>query len=406
VKRRVRVRMNGHSVKRGCWLAVGGLLLRSGLLAQGNAPVGNTYPMVPIDGTQLRTITSAIVHQDYLLKIRLPQGYERTDKRYPVLFLLDGDHAFAMATDVVQYLEYGGVPDLIIVSPAYGSKDGPSGGGTNMRDRDLRFPGPTAPPAAGGDKYLRFLKEELIPYVDSTFRTTPTDRTLWGYSLGASFGLHALFHEPALFTRYVIVDGFSDDIPELESAFAGQHSDLPIRLYLASAVPEADLFRFSRTLEGRNYRGLQLTYADLCGVSHFAVGAEGLARGLRAVFSKRSVYETLLGTIRVKGLPATLAQYKSLKNNHPMEYDFSESELDDLGLALIKMDRLRDAVAILELNAQTYPSSSDAHYALANAYRRHGDTELAVKAYRRSLELNPKNTRAAQWLERLGAARQ
>ena len=398
--------MNGHSVNRGCWLAVAGVLLGTALLAQREPAVGNPYPKVPIDGTQLRTITSAIVHQDYLLKIRLPEDYERSDKRYPVLYLLDGDHAFAMATDVVEYLYYGGIPDLIIVSPAYGSKDGPSSGGTNMRDRDFRFPSPTAPPDAGGDKYLRFLKEELIPYVDSNFRTTPTDRTLWGYSLGATFGLHALFHEPALFTRYVIVDGFSDDIPELERAFAEQHADLPIKLYLASAVPEADLFRFSRTLENRNYRGLQLKYADLCGVSHFAVGAEGLARGLRAVFSKQSIYETLLHTIRAKGLAATLAQYKTLKTNNPMDYDFSESELDDLGLALIGMDRLGDAVAILELNAQTYPSSSDAYYTLASAYRRHGDRELAVRAYRKSLELNPKNVRAVQWLERLGVTRQ
>jgi tetratricopeptide (TPR) repeat protein len=398
--------MNGHSVSRGCWLAFAGLLFRTGLLAQMNAAVGNPYPKVPIDGTQLRTITSAIVHQDYLLKIRLPEDYERSDKRYPVLFLLDGDHAFAMATDVVQYLYYGGIPDLIIVSPAYGSKDGPSSGGTNMRDRDLRFPSPTAPPEAGGDRYLRFLKEELIPYVDSNFRTTPADRTLWGYSLGATFGLHALFHEPALFTRYVIVDGFSDDIPELESAFAGQHSDLPVRLYLASAVPDADLFRFSRTLQRRNYRGLQLQYADLCGVSHYAVGAEGLARGLRAVFSKHSIYETLLHTIRAKGLPAAVAQYKDLKNTRPTDYDFRESELDDLGFALIRMDSLRDAVAILELNAHSYPSSSDAYYALADAYRRHGDRELAVRNYRKSLELNPKNTRAARWLERLDATRQ
>lgn len=275
-----------------------------------------------------------------------------------------------------------------------------------MRARDLRFPSPTAPPDAGGDKYLRFLKEELIPYVDSNFRTIPADRTLWGYSLGANFGLHALFHEPALFTRYVIVDGFSDDIPELERAFAERRSDLPVTLYLASAVPDAELLRFSKTLENRNYRGLQLTYADLCGVQHFTVGAEGLARGLRAVFSKQSTYQTLLHTIRTRGLQAAVAQYKDLKKNRPVDYEFSESELDDLGWALIRMDRLRDAIDILALNAQTYPSSSDAYYALADAYRRHGDIQLAVRNYRKSLELNPKNTRAAQWLEKLGAARQ
>jgi predicted alpha/beta superfamily hydrolase len=381
------------------------MFLTTVLLAQQPPAAVSSYPKVPIDGTQLRTITSAIVHQDYLLKIRLPADYETTDKRYPVLYLLDGDHAFAMATDIVQYLYYGGIPDLIIVSPAYGSKDGPSSGGTNMRNRDLTFPGPSAPPDAGGDKYLRFLKEELIPYVDATFRTVPADRALWGYSRGANFGLHALLHEPGLFARYVMVDGFSDDIPELERAFAQQHADLPITLYLASGVPDAELRRFSNTLQDRHYRGLHLTYADLCGVLHFTVGAEGLARGLRVVFNKRSTYETLLQTIRARGLRAAIAQYKELKRNHYMDYDFSASELDEFGFALIRMDRLTDAIDMLALNAEMFPNSSDAYDSLADAYQQHGDVQLAVQNYRKALELNPRDTHAGQELEKLGASR-
>ena len=396
--------MNGYSITRAGWLSLPVFFLSTTTAAQNTPASPNAYPKVAVDGTQLRKISSAIVSQDYLIKIRLPQDYDRTDNRYPVLYLLDGDHAFAMATDIVQYLYYGGLPDLIIVSPAYGSKDGPSSGGTNMRSRDLRFPSPTAPPDAGGDKYLRFLRDELIPYVDANFRTIPADRTLWGYSLGANFGLHALFREPQLFSRYIIVDGFGDDVLELEKAFAESHFALPVKLYLASAVPEADLYKFSEALKKRGYRGLEVQYADLCGVTHFAVGAEGLTRGLRAVFGRPSIYELMLQTLRANGLQAALARYTDLKENRADDYDFGESALDDLGTALLRMDRLTDAIAILELNARTYPASADAYYDLADAYRRNGDTALAVRNYRRSLELNPKNARAAQWIERLSAA--
>ena len=398
--------MIGSSARKSSVFAVSGLLLWTTLLAQDRPAVGNTSSPVPIDGTQLRKITSAVVHQEYLIKVRLPDDYQRTDKRYPVLYLLDGDHAFAMATDIVQYLEYGSLPELIIVSPAYGSKDGPGSGGTNMRDRDLRFPGPTVPGDAGGDKYLRFLAEELIPYVDSSFRTIPDDRTLWGYSLGATFALHALFHEPALFKRYVVLDGFGADIPELERAFAERHSALAVRLYLASAVPNADLLRFSETLRKRNYKGLDVEYADMCGVRHVVVAGEGLARGLQTVFGKPSIYGALLHTISARGLQAAVAQYADLKTNRAMEYDFSESELDDLGEALIRMDRFQDAIAILALNVQNYPSSSSAYYDLATGYRLSGNTQLAARNYRKALELNPRSPRAAWWLEHLAATPQ
>jgi enterochelin esterase-like enzyme len=88
-------------------------------IAQSPPPATLEYAAVPIDGTELRTIRSSVVGQEYLLKVRLPDGYERSEKRYPVLYLMDGDLAFAMATDIVQSLEWGGnVPESIMVSPA------------------------------------------------------------------------------------------------------------------------------------------------------------------------------------------------------------------------------------------------------------------------------------------------
>lgn len=250
----------------------------------------SSYPLVPIANTQLREIRSSIVGQEYQVKIRLPEEYASTTTLYPVLYLLDGDHAFAMATDIVQYLIYGDhIPDLIIVSTAYDSKKNPDEGGKNMRNRDLvPFPIPDIDVTPGGVQYLEFIQQELIPFVESNYRVLINDRTLWGYSLGGLFALYALFQKPDLFQRYIIVDGFNEKFFGLEKDYASQHTDLPIRLFL-SASPVAlgsELSGFFTALNNRNYPTFRAEYAFLNEMGHFAVGAEGLTKGLVSVFGK------------------------------------------------------------------------------------------------------------------------
>ena len=238
------------------------------------------YPQVSIANSELRHIESSVIGQDYQIKIRLPEDYANTTNHYSVLYLLDGDHAFAMATDIVQYLIYGGhIPDLIIVSPAYDSKKAPDEGGKNMRDRDFDM-------TPEGDRYIEFLQKELIPFTESNYRVSPTDRTLWGYSSSGYFALYALFQKPDLFQKYIIVDGCdNEEHSKVEKIYATHHSDLSIRLFM-SAPPEKDDSKFFDNLSRRNYANLRAEYAELSEIGHFAIGAEGLTKGLVSVFGK------------------------------------------------------------------------------------------------------------------------
>jgi predicted alpha/beta superfamily hydrolase len=252
------------------------------------------YPAVPIANSQLRHLQSSIVGQEYQIKIRLPEDYAETTTPYPVLYLLDGDYAFGMATDIVHYLIYGAhIPDLIIVSPAYGSKNPPEAGGTNMRSRDFApFQTPYSDVTPGGEKYFEHFEQELIPFIEANYRVMPNDRTLWGYSFGGIFTTYALFRKPELFQRYIITDGIIEPTLALEESYAAQHSDLPIKLCISApskqdeintAKLSAELFK---KMASRNYASLQIEFAALNDIGHFAVGAEGLTKGLVAVFSE------------------------------------------------------------------------------------------------------------------------
>lgn len=250
--------------------------------------VNSPYPLVPIANSQLRAIKSSIMGQEYQVKIRLPEEYGNTTKQYPVLYLLDGDHAFAMATDIVQYLIYGQhIPDLIIASPAYDSKKLAHEGGKNRRVSDLapfRLYEDDAEPA--GMQYLEFLQQEFIPFIESNYRVLSSDRTIWGYSRGGIFTLYTLFQNTSLFQRYIVVDGFDERYFEMEEMFASEHTDLPIKFFLAAPPDDLGSKKFYDVLVGRKYTDFHSEFVQLNNIGHFAVGAEGLTKGLVSVYRK------------------------------------------------------------------------------------------------------------------------
>ena len=93
-------------------------------------------------------------------------------------------------------------------------------------------------------------------------------------------------------------------------------------------------------------------------------------------------------TLMTEGLEAALARYRELRTERPAEA-FGEEMLAYLGLQLRAADRLEEAIAILELNADTYPESFELHDILGDTYATAGEIELAIESYTRAVELNP-----------------
>jgi tetratricopeptide (TPR) repeat protein len=64
------------------------------------------------------------------------------------------------------------------------------------------------------------------------------------------------------------------------------------------------------------------------------------------------------------------------------------------------MKKFSEAIEVFKLNVEVYPQSCNVYDSLAEAYMVNGDKELAVKNYEKSLELNPKNSSAAEKLKK------
>jgi CubicO group peptidase (beta-lactamase class C family) len=93
--------------------------------------------------------------------------------------------------------------------------------------------------------------------------------------------------------------------------------------------------------------------------------------------------------------------YRQLKKDDPASFDFSESELNTLGYRLMEAGRVSDAVQIMQLNVEAFPSSANAYDSLGEAYLANHQNALAKDSYAKSLELNPQSDNARAVLAKL-----
>lgn len=118
---------------------------------------------------------------------------------------------------------------------------------------------------------------------------------------------------------------------------------------------------------------------------------------------RTSVATALLNALHDGGAAAAAARYAALKAEHPGDYFFDERELNRIGYALLRKGRAAEGVAIFELNVREYPDAWNPWDSLGDGYVAAGDRDGAIRAYRRSLELNPENANARRMLQTLAA---
>jgi CubicO group peptidase (beta-lactamase class C family) len=109
---------------------------------------------------------------------------------------------------------------------------------------------------------------------------------------------------------------------------------------------------------------------------------------------------TLFKAIFTEGADVALKRYRDERKRHP-EATLSEDQINAIGYVLLQRKKVKEAIEVFGLNAEDHPQSFNAFDSLGEAYMTNGDTELASRNYRRSLELNPGNTNAVEMLKKL-----
>src|SRR5262249_34695518 len=82
-------------------------------------------------------------------------------------------------------------------------------------------------------------------------------------------------------------------------------------------------------------------------------------------------------------------------------FQLPERDVNAWGYRLLEREQVKEAIEVFKLNVHLYPASANNYDSLAEGYEAAGDKEPAIRNYKRSLELNPKNTHAEERLKEL-----
>ena len=265
-----------------------------------------------LKGTDVVDVRAAHLDRDYQLFISLPPSYEKTTRRYPVVFVTDADYAFPLIRSMARRLGTGshGVEEFILVGLSYAKGDTPEYSrrrdytptATTEQGRVSDMPGRT-PKFGESEGYRRFIKDEVFPVVAQRYRADMQRKVFAGHSYGSLLGLHIAFTEPAMFSHYILGSPslwYGKRVMfEREKAYAASHKNLNANFYFAVGGYEtlkpgsgdtryntdddmvADLREFESILKKRQYPGLKLETSVLAEEDHLSVAPAIITRGLK-----------------------------------------------------------------------------------------------------------------------------
>jgi predicted alpha/beta superfamily hydrolase len=331
-------------------------------------------------------IFSKVLNEERNIFIHLPDGYDKNNQSYPVLFILDAEwptnfvHAFSTA----DYLgEFGQIPQMISVGIC-----------NTIRNRDMIPKAIDSRPHSGGsDRFLQFIVEELMPFIHENYRVEPFN-LIYGGSNAGLFVVYAFLERPETFDTYIAGSPMIGHCPEFMSE------------KVENFVKKREVSRkFLYMIYGKNdfpavikfmpdfYDNLSKKSADNHAVSMQILDNEGhvpyssLYDGLRFTFSGWPFPEDQRQEAKLEDIRR---HYSGLSEKYGFNAVIPLNYLLDVGIRMMMNNKdYAAAIEALKLGCIIHPYSPDAFYYLGLAYENNEEIEHALANYEQALAIDP-----------------
>lgn len=342
------------------------------------------------------TIKSTILNEERKITISLPLGYEESERRYPVLYILGAEMEPAL-TNVIGTVQLRSSlnesPPMLIV-----------GIHTNQNySRDL-FPVPIegwGPQSGQASNFLTFIADELIPYIESEFRVIDY-KILFGQSNAGLFAIYSLATKQEIFDGYLINSPMIGWCPEYIDSKVEElkdRGDVNSKLWLSFGeydYPEVleNIHQIEESLTV--IEGLHLKIREYSNKGHTPIPS--VYDGLDWIFNN---WYYSINTFDSTGVEGIKDHYSSLASSFDSSVKPPPNLLFDIGIPLLRNQAYGKALSVFDLLLEFYPDSFSGYYFKGLAHEGLGEREEAIMALESSLRIKPDYTLAQQKLKAL-----
>jgi predicted alpha/beta superfamily hydrolase len=238
--------------------------------------------------------------KEYDIYIKLPNGYSKSKKEYPILVLTDAGYAFPLVSSIYRRLKFSKkINEIIIVGISYSK--GEHFGISRTRDYTPTY-SPNEPNgyskearlnSGQADNFIMFMKNELIPYLDSNYKIDLNKKAFAGHSLGGLLANYMVVSYPETFNYYMSGSPslwyHNKSIFEIEHKYAKNNTDLKANLYMGIGALEnvpnglqmvSDMNSLEKRLNSRNYKSLHVKSVIFPNEDHETVYPTFITKGL------------------------------------------------------------------------------------------------------------------------------
>jgi hypothetical protein len=339
-------------------------------------------------------IDSKILGEKRVALVRVPASYASGAAKYPVLYLTDGDRQIGHTVATIDFLaREGRMPEVIVV-----------GVSNTDRTRDLtpthveeaRFepnqPAFRFPTSGGADQFLAFFETELIPAIESRYRTHPY-RVFAGHSFGGLFAMHALFAKPKLFNAVIAVSPTltwdNRYIARRAEEFVKANPELERTLVftLGDEAPVKSEFESLKTFFAEKApKGFEVEAFYFGDDDHGSVVLPSHLAGLRKIFAPwRFAFDR--GADPKTLLARATEHYARVSRRAGFEVPIPEALVNQFGYILLGRNEFDAAIEVFRRNVELYPKSANVYDSLGEALEKAGRIDAARESYARAATL-------------------
>lgn len=316
---------------------------------------------------------SKFLEKEIQLSIHLPDDYNSSDERYPVLYTFQ-THFEQVSGAAKNLYDYGLIPKIIIVR-------------IDNYEYGYLSPMPVEddPNSGKADLFLRFFKENLYPFIDSKYRTHPY-RIVFSNSWGAMFAAYAILTKPDIFNAaiasipWITFDGENRYMINNVEEFLTHHKYHNF-LYMSmdnESVTLPDLDIFINVLKKIPKQGLEWEYHYWPEEDHTSTPYRSIFSGLRSIFKE---WNQIPPDVASMGLSAIKKHEASLNKKFGYEIGISIPALRAAGRQHRNSKNYKEAIAIYKYVIEKRPNDAFAYIALGQVYEENSQLKLAKEAY-------------------------